>query len=72
MKIRNPNFVPEINAEAAHVKHREAVLSVLRSDPEKEFFTFTEIRGALALTKSALPDGSIAQICQDAGIETAD
>ena len=69
MKIRNPNFVPAIDANAAHVKHKAAVIAALKAIPDQEMVSFTELRTALGLSKSQLPDGAIAQICQDADIK---
>ena len=68
MQIKNPNFIPVIDPNAASVKYKDAVLNALRQQPEKENFTPAEIRGAVEATKTQLPDGAIAQICQDAGI----
>ncbi len=70
MKIINPNFVPLVDSNAPHVKHKNAVLAHLKSIPETESLTFAELRTALGKTKAQLPDGAIAQICQDAGIKT--
>lgn len=70
MKIRNPNYTEPQDANAAHVKHRAAVIAHLKSIPEVESITSADLRAALGLTKAQLPDGAIAQICQDAGIKT--
>lgn len=73
MRIRNPNYVPKIDKNAAHVKFRDLVLGVVsRAGSASEFLTFGEFREALKVTDSELPDGSLAQIFQDANIETAD
>lgn len=69
MKIQNPNFVPVIDSNAAHVKHKAAVIAALKAIPEQQFVSFAELRSALGLTKTQLPDGAIAQICQDADIK---
>lgn len=70
MRIVNPHFIaPAPDANAPHVKHKDAVLGALTAMTDKQMVSFEDVRAALTLDDKALPDGAIHQIALDAGMK---